>query len=95
MKYLDKEQLAAIDCKSFRARTPYPWCNPTGILTEEGFAELTGNMPEVEQFRGFFGKQRKHGQKSHDRYFHRRLGILMGVKGGYRNPDQGHPGQAK
>ena len=61
MKYLDKEQLAAIDCKSFRARTPYPWCNPTGILTEEGFAELTGNMPEVEQFRGFFGKERKHG----------------------------------
>jgi hypothetical protein len=68
MKYLDQEQLSAIDCKSFRAATPYPWCNPTGILTEAGFAELTGNMPEVEQFRGFFGKQRKHGQRSHDRY---------------------------
>ena len=68
MKYLDEQQLDDFDHKAFRALTPYPWCNPTGILTAHGFDLLTSNMPEEEQFRGFFGKQRKHGQRSHDRY---------------------------
>jgi hypothetical protein len=68
MKYLDVAQLEAIAPAEFNARKPFPWCNPAELLTAAGFDALTGNMPNLEQFRSFFGKQRKHGQKSHDRY---------------------------
>ena len=68
MNYLDAAQLEAIAPAEFKARQPFPWCNPADLLTAAGFDVLTGNMPNLEQFRSFFGKQRKHGQKSHDRY---------------------------
>jgi hypothetical protein len=68
MNYLDVAQLEAIAPAEFNARKPFPWCNPADILAAAGFDELAGNMPDVEQFRSFFGKQRKYGQKSCDRY---------------------------
>src|SRR5262245_25642452 len=37
MRYLDLEQLRAIDPVALRSQKPYPWINPQGILTEEGF----------------------------------------------------------
>jgi hypothetical protein len=58
----------AIDREAFRRRHPFPWTNPQGFLTEPGFRELCAHMPELEQFTAFFSKERKHGQKSHDRY---------------------------
>lgn len=68
MSYLDLRQLEAITPAEFNARKPFPWCNPAELLTPAGFDALTGNLPKLERFRSFFGKQRKHGQKSHDRY---------------------------
>lgn len=68
MQYLNSELIRSIDAQAFRNAHPYPWMNPQGFLTEEGFAELLANMPEVETFNAFFGKQRNYGQRSHDRY---------------------------
>lgn len=68
MRYIDSATLKTVTAREFNARAPFPWWNPTGFLTQEGFEELTASMPDVAQFRGFFGKQRKHGQRSHDRY---------------------------
>jgi len=66
--YLNQTVLDGIDPAQFRARLPYPWINPQGFVLEDRFRELLAAMPDIEQFRSFFGKQRKHGQGSHDRY---------------------------
>jgi hypothetical protein len=66
--YLDSAVLDAIDPAAFRAQLPYPWINPQHFIAEDRFRELLDNMPDIAQFRAFFGKQRKHGQASHDRY---------------------------
>jgi len=68
MSYLDSAVLDSIDPQEFHNRDPYPWTNPQGIIRPERYLELLKSMPELSQFRGFFGKQRKHGQASHDRY---------------------------
>jgi hypothetical protein len=66
--YLNPVVLDGIDPAAFRAQPPYPWINPQHFITEEGFRELLATMPDISRFRAFFGKQRKHGQSSHDRY---------------------------
>lgn len=66
--YLDPHKLDAIDGEAFRATRPYPWLNPAGLLTEEGYRRLVATAPPVEIFDPVFGKSRKHGQQSHDRY---------------------------
>lgn len=68
MKYLNTEFIESIDAEAFRTTRPYPWLNPRGFLTDSGFAELAANMPDLSLFDSFFGKQRKYGQQSHDRY---------------------------
>lgn len=66
--YLDPDALAAIDRAAFRAREPYPWVNPAGLLTDEGFGRLLESIPDIAGFEKVFGKPRKYGQRSHDRY---------------------------
>jgi hypothetical protein len=39
-----------------------------GLLTEEGFRRLHRDLPDVSLFAEVFGKRRKYGQQSHDRY---------------------------
>ena len=67
-QYLNPAVLDAIDPAAFREQHPYPWVNPQHFIRDECFAELLETMPDISQFRAFFGKQRKHGQASHDRY---------------------------
>lgn len=67
MRYLNLDALAGMDAKAFQAQSPYPWANPRGLLTEEGFDDLRQSMPDVQHFEQIFGKRRPHGQKSHDR----------------------------
>lgn len=67
-KYLNPAVLDAIDPVAFQTRTPFPWVNPQYFIRDERFAELLATMPDISRFRAFFGKQRKHGQASHDRY---------------------------
>ena len=67
-KYLDFEKLEAIDASEFLATKPYPWVNPQGLLTDEGFDRLLHNMPDLDLFEKKFGYERIAGQKPHDRY---------------------------
>ena len=68
MRYLDAAKLDAIDAGSFRSRQPYPWVNPQGLLTDVGYSELRASLPDVAIFDRVFGRERKYGQQSHDRY---------------------------
>ncbi|MCH7708056.1 MAG: hypothetical protein IH884_06170 [Myxococcales bacterium] len=68
MSYLDIERLEAIDAAAFRGEAPYPWINPQGLLTAEGFRRLGDELPDIAGFEKVFGKRRAHGQQSHDRY---------------------------
>lgn len=67
MNYLDNERLAAVDVAAFRATRPYPWLNPQGLLTEEGFRRLRDTLPDPALFDRKFGVARQHGQYPHDR----------------------------
>ena len=68
MQYLDFDKLEAIDARAFRSTQPYPYINPQGLLTEEGFEQLLSNMPDISLFEKKFGYERIAGQKPHDRY---------------------------
>jgi hypothetical protein len=68
VRYLDADKLAAVDVQGFRSRRPYPWANPAGLLVEEGFRQLHRDLPELSLFDEVFGKRRKYGQRSHDRF---------------------------
>ena len=68
MPYLDRHRLNTIDPAAFQAREPYPWINPQGLLTLEGYHTLLEHLPTQEQFTPSFGKPRAHGQRSHDRF---------------------------
>jgi hypothetical protein len=67
-RYLDFPKLEAIDPVEFRARKPYPWANPAGLLTDVGYDALLNNMPDIALFEKIFGYRRLAGQKPHDRY---------------------------
>jgi hypothetical protein len=68
LSYLDFDKLEAIDPAEFRHAKPYPWVNPEGLLTDEGFDRLLHNMPDLSLFEKKFGYERIAGQKPHDRY---------------------------
>ena len=68
MKYLDFDKFEAIDAGEFRSTSPYPWINPQGLLTDEGYQELLNNMPDIGLFEKKFGYERIAGQAPHDRY---------------------------
>ncbi len=64
---LDLEALDATDAKSFRRRRPYPW-QAGPALRPEAWQELAAHLPEPLQLEAVFGKKRRFGQASHDRY---------------------------
>lgn len=68
MSYLNHEVIGRFEQKSFRATKPYPFWNPQGLLTPEGFERLRATLPEPSRFEAQFGVPRKYEQKSHDRY---------------------------
>jgi hypothetical protein len=67
-RYLDTDRLDTITTESFKNADPFPWINPQGLMTDEGYQELIANLPDPENFNSSFGKRRRHGQKSHDRF---------------------------
>jgi hypothetical protein len=68
--YIDAKALAAIDPRAFQQTDPFPWINPAGFLSADGFARLVANLPDVSRFTSAidYTRQRKHGQQNHDRY---------------------------
>jgi hypothetical protein len=67
-RYLNPETMAVINAEEFQQKAPFPWVNPQYFVTPGSYPELLDTMPDISRFRAFFGKQRKHGQASHDRY---------------------------
>jgi hypothetical protein len=67
MKYINEAVMDRLDGAAFRAQEPYPWINPQGFLTEDGYGRLVETLPPAEMFENRFGEKRKHGQQSHDR----------------------------
>jgi hypothetical protein len=68
MSYIDWNRLDGVDANAFRGAAPYPWINPQGLLTPEGFDKLRTTLPDVSKFERLFGVKRSHGQQSHDRF---------------------------
>jgi hypothetical protein len=68
MRYLDFDKFEAIDPAEFRSTSPFPWINPQGLLTDEGYDRLLNNMPDLSLFEKKFGYGRIAGQQPHDRY---------------------------
>ena len=66
--FLNTAVIGAIDPAEFAARQPFPWVNPQYFIRDDLYPQLLATMPDISRFRAFFGKQRKHGQTSHDRY---------------------------
>ncbi|MCI0431761.1 MAG: hypothetical protein L0210_14620, partial [Rhodospirillales bacterium] len=67
MKYINESVMNGLDAAAFQQQRPYPWLNPEGFLTADGFARLADSLPEPELFDKRFGEKRKHGQAPHDR----------------------------
>ena len=67
-QYLNSHVMNDIDHVDFRAKDPFPWTNPQHFISPDRYAQLLTSMPDISSFQGFFGKQRKHGQASHDRF---------------------------
>jgi len=68
MAYLDRDKLASLDAQAFRAAHPYPWAVIDELLTPGAYRRLVAALPQAEHFNPSFGRQRRHGQTSHDRY---------------------------
>jgi len=66
--FINGQVMASIDAAGFQAQRPYPWANPQYFIQPGRYGELLDSLPPLTQFRAFFGKTRKHGQGSHDRY---------------------------
>jgi len=67
MKYINESVMKTLDAAGFQRREPYPWLNPEGFLTTEGFGRLAETLPAPDLFDKRFGEKRKHGQAPHDR----------------------------
>ena len=66
-RLLDEAVLGALAPERFAERRPFPWwAGPA--LRPEAWAELEARMPDLAQFDEVFGKPRRFGQQSHDRY---------------------------
>lgn len=67
-QFLNNDLLQSIDSKNFSIQLPFPNINPTGMIIEKRFAELSQSMPDLTLFKPTFGRARKYGQTPHDRY---------------------------
>jgi hypothetical protein len=65
---LDIEALEAIEPAGFRARRPFPFANPAGLVRPGAWDALEAELPGLELFDRKFGKERRAGQAPHDRY---------------------------
>src|SRR5690606_14415036 len=68
VQYFDETALSRLDPQAFRQRRPYPWHSFAGLLRDEAFERLRADLPPLTMFQEVFGKARRHGQQSHDRY---------------------------
>jgi len=78
MKFLNIKTIKNINADVFRHTKPYPWINPQGFLTDEGYCALIKNPVPIDMFEKDYGGVRKGSEKSHNRY---RLSYSKKLKG--------------
>jgi hypothetical protein len=66
---IDYDRLREIDVGEFRARQPFPWLNLHDFLTPEAFRELHATFPPRERFEWHENRERRYGQRPHNRYY--------------------------
>jgi hypothetical protein len=68
MTYLDIDCMNAIEGDAFQHTKPFPFVNPKGLLTEDGYTRLLASLPDLNVCEASFGRRRWFGQRSHDRF---------------------------
>ena len=66
--FLDTGALGGIGANAFQAIKPFPFLEIEGILTRDGHQALIRDLPDPIMFSQVFGRRRRHGQRSHDRF---------------------------
>src|SRR5688572_2799846 len=66
--FLNTSVLSAISAKAFQEIKPYPFLEIEGILTRDGHHALIRDLPDPTIFSQVFGRRRRYGQRSHDRF---------------------------
>ena len=60
MSYLDFDRLDAMDDHAFQTQKPYPFANPAGLLTDEGYERFEDLFTAVgRSFRPLSGADRR------------------------------------
>lgn len=68
MSYLNQQVLQSIDALSFQSLRPFPFLEIEGVLTRDAHHALTRDLPDPGMYARSFGRRRRHGQQSHDRF---------------------------
>lgn len=66
--FLNRSLIDAVDIAEFRAKQPFPWINPQGVIAKDKLSLLLDSMPTQDAFSSQFGYERKYGQQAHDHY---------------------------
>jgi hypothetical protein len=66
--FLDTARLDQVDADAFRRAKPYPFLEIEGTLRPDAYRALLDDLPDPARFSAIFGRKRKYGQASHDRY---------------------------
>lgn len=69
MPHINYDLLSTHDPAEFRGIKPFPWLNPHGFLTSEGFDKLCESYPSLDFFGKHEGLERKGITRPHDRYY--------------------------
>ena len=65
----NQQNMQDFEPTAFRQRQPFPWYSFQSLLTEDTFQALYDEFPSLDFFEQHSGLARKHGQRSHDRYY--------------------------
>ena len=68
MYFIDVSAIDGQNYKQFRNAHPFPWINPSEILSKSAYDELLSDLPDITLFRKTFNSKRGNDQKSHDRF---------------------------
>lgn len=68
MKFLNTKTLDAISESDFSQREPFPWVNPQGALTDEGYRMLAKEPIDPALFEKDYGRIRAYAFDAHNRY---------------------------
>jgi hypothetical protein len=68
LTFLDVARIEAIDGTVFQKMRPFPFLEIEGLLTPAGYRKLLRSLPDPSLFTPVFGRKRRYGQHSHDRF---------------------------